>query len=76
MADEIPVTTQELLEAAQGLDDEQEGDALLVICHGLPRCTVTADADGEFEPCPWCYRVDADDPRSTEQILEDMQRGQ
>ena len=42
-------------------------DYMISICHGPPRCDRT---DGNR--CPWCCKIHASDPRSIEQITEDM----
>lgn len=45
-------------------------DATVYICHGPPRC------DGRDEPCPYCYIVHSEDPRSTDEIIAAMRREQ
>ena len=62
-----------MIDAIDDVRDE-EGDGAVVICHGPPRCD--RGFDDNWEPCPWCYRVDASDPRDTDEILTDMAKSQ
>lgn len=42
----------------------------VAICRGPEK-----GCSGKAEPCPDCYRVSSNDPRSTEEILGAMNRG-
>lgn len=51
--------------------EADEGEGFLRICHGPPRC-LEPNENG----CPFCYVVPPGDPRTTEQIIEDMKQVQ
>ena len=59
-----------LEEALEDVAGEPEG--LVTLCLGKPRCEKDWSGDQEFQPCPFCARIPADDPRSAYQILEDI----
>lgn len=66
------MTLAELLEAtAEG----EEEPFMVVVCHGPPRCNRVSEEGEEWQPCLWCYRFSSDDPRTTDEIIEDMTRG-
>lgn len=48
------------------MDDTDHAN--IAICQGPPRCS------GKPEPCEWCYWTASDDPRTAEEIVEDMKR--
>lgn len=49
---------------------DSDGPAEILICRGPGK-----GCAGRQEPCPDCYRVTADDPRTTQEIFRDMERG-
>lgn len=55
-----------LEEFRRRLAEDQDEPARITICRGPPRC------DRVNSSCDWCYVIDSDDPRSTDQILADM----
>lgn len=66
------------LEAAR-LDAQDRGVAdvaMIHICQGPPRCDYDGTDPDRVLPCAICVSVRADDPRTTEQILVEMNRVQ
>lgn len=48
----------------------------IFVCRGAERgCARPDHLKGPENPCPYCYRIDPNDLRSTEQIARDLERG-
>lgn len=58
------------VEIARGLA-WREGSPGVVICRGPEKGCI----DGDPTRCVYCYRIEGNDPRSSEQIVADMDRG-
>lgn len=61
------------LEEMEEFFSEEETVYNIILCHGRGRCA-TYNKDAEEKPviCEWCYRLTSDDPRSIEEIKEDV----
>jgi hypothetical protein len=80
VATTIDLLYEELEEAQEDLLEEAE-TYTIVVCRGSPRCDYVPplDANGdpdlsEFEACAFCYRFASDDQRSTDDIMDDIER--
>lgn len=58
--------------------DMEGGD--VYVCHGPPRCGVDHDResapDGGVVSCPFCHRIPLGDPRSSMDVVRDMEMEQ
>lgn len=56
-----------------GLDPSDPKNSYdIQICRGKPRCT--ARNKKQRNDCVWCYNLSVNDMRSTEKVIDDMER--
>lgn len=68
---------QAMVEILDSLLDADDPDpTTIVLCQGPPRCARVSSEDEEWEPCPWCYRVQTNDGRTAEAIVQDLEKCQ
>jgi predicted Zn-ribbon and HTH transcriptional regulator len=60
---------EQIKEHAETLDEVP----MVHICLGPPRCDYNGTDDRQM-PCPFCKSIRADDPRSTDEILAEMNK--
>jgi hypothetical protein len=67
---DIVETKFEAVVAALDLAHDDPAGGAVTFCHGIEKCELTPEE--RSKGCLWCHNIEAEDPRTPWEILDDM----